>query len=423
MESLPCYTSSPPPFYSERVNEGEEVLAATRVYQTPTGSFTARCHCGDLVVTVKEQNEDIEIPLYHQRGLILGTFSHKDTENFLQVILKVEGKLKLSVFGKNSASVSIKLVDESYELWSKKRDGAKCPGAIDFATVLPSTFKEGNTEFPLPPSHKISLAGLPGLYSECALCTFFQCLALTFMVGSYAMKVSIFSIPFKYWPRERPSMPLISYTSVPPGCELFRQTIKTAPEVWVEKSSTLHTRPSLKLDPIEVQFFVPSERKFGLVDKIPFHVQLTGSESSLLKLYSHLLTEQSSSSSALPVRPRVFNPDSERFLSLNVTLNRQVCVDVRNQAVWRNFVIGEGRVHPLPPHFEPDRRTGYLDVVGDIKCSPEVEHGSFDVGRDFLLLQIAPVIPSDNAKSPFFPLKIAIPISLVSESWSETMII
>lgn len=48
-------------------------------------------------------------------------------------------------------------------------------------------------------------------------------------------------------------MPLISYTSVPPGCELFRETIKTAPEVWVEKSATLHTRPSLKLDPIEVQ--------------------------------------------------------------------------------------------------------------------------------------------------------------------------
>lgn len=226
MESLPCYTSSPPPFYSERVNEGEEVLAATRVYQTPTGSFTARCHCGDLVVTVKEQNEDIEIPLYHQRGLILGTFSHKDTENFLQVILKVclnrqydsftmptlrfelcqvEGKLKLNVFGKNSASVSIKLVDESYELWSKKRDGAKCPGAIDFATVLPSTFKEGNTEFPLPPSHKISLAGLPGLYSECALCTFFQCLALTFIVGSYAMKVSML-VRSPLWNRTRTSV-------------------------------------------------------------------------------------------------------------------------------------------------------------------------------------------------------------------------
>ncbi|KAJ3827791.1 hypothetical protein F5880DRAFT_1535410 [Lentinula raphanica] len=164
---LPCYTSSaPPPCYSVDLNEGEEVLASTRVYQTPTGVFTARCLSAGLTVIVKEQKEDIELPLYHQRGLISGTFTHKNTENFLQVLFKVEGKLKLSVHGQNSVSTSIKILDQSYELWSKKRDGGKCPNDIDFATVLPSTFKDRDKAFSLPPSHKISLPGIPGLYTE-----------------------------------------------------------------------------------------------------------------------------------------------------------------------------------------------------------------------------------------------------------------
>ncbi|KAJ3800242.1 hypothetical protein GGU11DRAFT_424738 [Lentinula aff. detonsa] len=448
MEPLPCYTaSSPPPFYSARLNEGEEILAATRVYHTPTGSFTAQCHCGDLTVMVKEQTEDVEIPIYHQRGLILGTFSHKNTENFLQVLLKIEGKLKLNVSGHNSVSTSIKIVDESYELWSKKRDGGTCPGEIDFATVLPTTFLEQKKEYPLPPSHKITLSGLPGLHSECS-----YTMKLIMVVRSPLWnKTKLFCIPFKYRPRERPSIPLFSYSDVQSGCGLFLETIKSAPEIWFEKSSTLRTRPSLRLAPIEVQLFIPSDRKFGLADVVPFHIQLTGPMSSLQELCSHLITEQVNDlTSVVPLNSPpahtlsgITKPNSKRFISLTVTLNRQVCVDVKDQAVWRNFVIGEGRVHPNPPSFKSvarksesasqdmlgsgngtDDKMGFLDGPGDIRCSPEVEHGSFDIGKmkvqDFLVLQIAPVNSSDNSRSPFFPLKIAIPISLVSESWSET---
>ncbi|KAJ4483729.1 hypothetical protein J3R30DRAFT_1823005 [Lentinula aciculospora] len=453
-QSLPCYTaSSPPPFYSARVNEGEEVLAATRVYQIPTGSFTARCHCGDLTVTVKEQNEDIETPVYHQRGLILGTFSHKNPENFLQVLLKIEGKLRISILGQNAASSSIKIVDESYELWSRRHAGMACPRVIDFASVLPSTYKEGNSEFPLPPSHKISLTGLPGLQSECS----YTIKVILLVRGPLWNKTKSFSIPFKHLPRGRPSMPLISNPRVQTGYALFLETVKCAPEVWFEKKSILQTRPSLRLAPIEVQFFIPSERTFGLADEIPFHIQLTGPVLSLLELYTHLLTEQVDdmtsvaplSSPPSPVSPgqtRVHKSNSKHFISLTVTLNRQVCVDIKDQTVWKNFVIGEGRVHLLPPPFESVRKAeaacsscnynansghdldsvGFLDGAGDIKCSPEVEHGHFDVGRvqvkDFIVLQIAPVHSSDNSRSPFFPLKIAVPIFLVSESWSETMI-
>ncbi|KAF9070773.1 hypothetical protein BDP27DRAFT_1419555 [Rhodocollybia butyracea] len=292
--SLPHYSaSSPPPFYSERANEGEEVLAATRVYQTPTGSFTSRCHCGNVTVTLKEQNEDIETPSYHQQGLIFGTIVHQNTDNFLQV----EAKLKMTVFGHNSTSSTMKVVDESCELWSKTRENPLCPKTLDFMTALPSTFQDGDREFPLPPSHKISLIGLPGLYSQC----------------SYTLKVVV---------------------------------VVRGP-LWNKNKS----------------FFIPSERKYGIKDEIPFHIQLTGPASSLKALYSHLLLEHIDNGSSvvslspppspsLTGQPPACTSKSQTFISLRVTLNRQVCVEIKDQVVWKHFGIGEGRVHPLPPPFE-----------------------------------------------------------------------
>ncbi|KAE9408654.1 hypothetical protein BT96DRAFT_667104 [Gymnopus androsaceus JB14] len=449
LESLPRYSaSSPPPFYSARVNEGEEVLAATRDYQTPTGSFTARCHCGNVSVTLKEQNEDIKTPVYHQQGLVVGTIAHKSTENLLQVVLKIEGKLKLNVSGQNSTSSTVKVIDESYELWGKTREAPSCPATFDFTCVLPSTFEEGAKKFPLPPSHKISLTGIPGLYSQCS----YTLKIVMVTRGPLWNRNKSFSIHFKYLPRSRSSEPLIlsEHTSNRGGCALFYETIKTAPEVWFEKKAVLRTRPSFKLDPIEVQFFIPSGQKFGLADEIPFHIQLTGPVSSLQALYSHLRLEHVDNDSDVPSdSPVSFTPpasptlsmrgpplDSNNFISLSVTLTRQVCVEIKDQAVWKSTVIGEGRVYPLPPPFESgdslssgfmeSDKMGFLDGTGDIKCYPDVEIGKFNAGKvkvdDFLVLQIGPDRLSDKLRSPFFPLQIAVPISLVY-SWNEEVIL
>ncbi|KIK68976.1 hypothetical protein GYMLUDRAFT_629398 [Collybiopsis luxurians FD-317 M1] len=416
MESLPDYTAScPPPFYSARVNEGEEVLAATRVYQTPTGSFTARCHCSNVTVILKEQSEDVETPVYHQQGVVLGTICHKSTENFLQVLLKVEGKLKLNVMGQNAGSSSMKIVDESYELWSKKPESPICPETLDFAVILPPTFRDGDRECPLPPSHRISLAGIPGLCSQCS----YTLKVITVVRGPLWNKNKIFSIHFKYLPRKRPSLPLISHSSVSPSCPLFIATIKKAPEVWFEKSAVLKTRPSSDLEHIEVQIFIPSERKFGLADEIPFHIQLTGTVPSLKTLYSHLRLEHVEDGTSVIA----LSPPSP-------TLQKRV----KEQTVWKSFVIGEGRVHPLPPPFESvmedakpcvcPSKMGSLDGAGDIKCFADVGYGHFDAGRvkEFLVLEITPLKPRDNVRSPFLPLRIAVPIIIVSESFSDTII-
>ncbi|KAJ3754470.1 hypothetical protein EV360DRAFT_17164, partial [Lentinula raphanica] len=106
------------------------------------------------------------IPTYHQRGLICGTTYQGSVKNILQVSLKIEGKLKITVFGNTSQTATIKVVDESYELWSKSnpQTGASAnPEEIDFSYVLPTTFRDGDRNIPMPPSHEISLSGLPGL--------------------------------------------------------------------------------------------------------------------------------------------------------------------------------------------------------------------------------------------------------------------
>lgn len=164
------------------------------------------------------------------------------------------------------------------------------------------------------------------------------------------------------------------------------------------------------------QFFIPSGNKFSLADEIPFHIQLSGPVSSLQVLYSHLRLEHvDNENSDAPTSPVSFIPlpsptlnrrgsrsspptDHQHLISLSVTLNRQVCVEVKSQVVWKSSVIGEGRVFPLPPPFEsvtenlkPSAssslrsteldKMGFLDGAGDIKCSPDVKFGKFNAGK------------------------------------------
>ncbi|KAJ3836117.1 hypothetical protein F5878DRAFT_566145 [Lentinula raphanica] len=469
--SLPDYTAStPPPDYSAQVIEGEEVLAATHTpfSSSRNGTYSRSWNRGtDIRVVLRELVEDSteEIPTYRQRGLICGTIYQGSVKNILQVSLKIEGKLKFSVFGNTSQTATIKVVDESYELWSKSnpQTGASAnPEEIDFSYVLPTTFRDGDRDIPMPPSHEISLSGLPGLETQCSY-------ALKILVvsrGPLWNKKHSFIIPFRYRPRSTPSVPLVTNEGIRPGCPIFHATIKSAPEVWFETLSILQTKPASGLQPVEVQIFLPAARTFGLADTIPFHTQLTGTATSIQKLYTLLsplsaseeyralqltqtLSNQSTTGSISSIdshgsKNSITKSDSindRNYIFFGVTITRQVCVEVKDQVVWKSYNIGRGTLFPIPPPFElamednpfysddaesvdSTKRIVNLDAAGEIRCQPDVDVGHFNVGgkvqvKDFMVIQIAPTKKSDNARSPFFPLKIAIPISLVTDSWSE----
>lgn len=66
-----------------------------------------------------------------------------------------------------------------------------------------------------------------------------------------------FTIPFKYRPRSRPPVPLLTHDGIRPGCPIFHATIKRAPEVWFETLSILRCKPASGLAPVEVQVSFP----------------------------------------------------------------------------------------------------------------------------------------------------------------------
>ncbi|KAJ3996899.1 hypothetical protein F5050DRAFT_1807284 [Lentinula boryana] len=458
--SLPNYSvSAPPPDYSAQVTEGEELLAATHTSFSSrrADSYSRSWDRGPGIrVVLRELNEDIvdDIPVYHQRGLICGTIYQDNVRNTLQI----EGKLKFSVFGNNSHTRTVKVVDECYELWSRSPPQVG-PSAdshgIEFSSVLPTTFRDGDRSVPIPPSHEISLMGVPGVYSQCTY-------ALKILVvtrGPLWNKTQSFTIPFKYRSRSRPLVPLVTNEGIQPGCPIFHATIKSAPEVWFETLSILQTKTASGLKPVEVQIFIPSGRTFGLADTIPFHTQLTGTSPSIQKLYtllsplsasaeyralqlSQTLSAQSTADSISSIdrgKYSVVGRSDRDYICFSVTLTRQVCVELKDQVVWKSFNIGKGVLHPIPPPFElamadnpffsdsaedDSKRIVNLDSAGEIQCWPDIHVGHFNVGdnvqvKDFLVVQIAPSEKSDNARSPFLPLKMAIPIFLVTDSWSE----
>lgn len=270
-------------------------------------------------------------------------------------------------------------------------------------------------------------------------------------------ELSRYTIPFKYIPRHRPAVPLVTNDGIRPECPLFHATIKSAPELWFETNSVLKPKPTSGLSPIEaqvsiwwtlrqknythlsvVQLFIPSGRTFGLRDEIPFHIQLTGTASSLQALYSRLklenVTDSSPSSPTLTIHSTTslgamssssdsrgknkqkHEFDNNNLISLSVTLHRQVRIEVKEQVVWKSFIIGEGRIHPIPPPFDAEYYAGSersfvpspaaeddperienLDGAGRICCHSDIEVGHFNVqGRVQVKVRLSTVGPFTN---------------------------
>ena len=138
---------------------------------------------------------------------------------------------------------------------------------------------------------------------------------------------------------------------------------------------------------------MPSGRTFGLADKIPFHLQLTVCSSSI----------PATSGPKLKSTPVSASAAGSASISITISLSRQVYVKIKDEAVWKSVVIGQGRVHPLPPPFDSEyinltstqsgttgtaeerdydpERIENLDGAGEVECRPDIHFGHFDSGR------------------------------------------
>jgi hypothetical protein len=429
---LPSYTPSKcPPSYSSSPSQGEHrVQYASRGPSsslvlrghpggTPTGIYTAKKNNIALVLT--EQEDGTSIPTYSGLLPISGTISLDGREGVTEVWIALQGVLSASIQGRIGGSESLEIVNKRVSLWSldeRQTHGTKPPSSIPFSIPIPATFTDitGQTGRPLPPSHDISFNSEPGLTSKAK---YTLTIGLTkrrkfpaSMKSTHTLKVKI-----SYLPRRRPNLPMLS-------CPSLLGTVKTSPEEWHQTTEEMTLRAQRGgqtegIAPIYSTLFIPSVQVFGFTDKIPFHLQLSGSLRSMRELV-HLTSSASSPLSG----------ETIKMPNIRVTLQRDVIVGVYPTRAFKSTIIGEGNLTALPPNVDlvDSESLGggqlSLDFEGTIQpssaSSQKLTYGGFFTGsvsvKDWIVVS---VIPQNSHKSRWLPLRSATAVRLVTDSYSE----
>lgn len=112
-----------------------------------------------------------------------------------------------------------------------------------------------------------------------------------------------------------------------------------------------------------------------MTDTIPFHIQLAGSTCTLSDLFSASNLDRVTSLDSQ--NTVVSNKSTPTKPLLRVYILRQISVTTQGQNVWRNVVLREGTVNPLPPHLSScctttqGCRDGHVDWEGELKAAEE----------------------------------------------------
>jgi len=411
--SLPSYVPGEPPLYScplrggeQRLQESPRVPSSLRI---PSGTYVKQA--GNITITLFDQYEDTPVPTYGRGAAIGGAVTLPERDGVIEIVVKVQGKLE------TPASTTTRLFESVYTLWNRKKNQDVCPGFFPFSCVLPTTSISGS---PLPPSYDVMYPGIPSLffkckYSICFYIKFIRSHTLDLLTGTKRI-----NIPFQYLPRARADRPIV-YTP------FFHSSVKTLPEEWHQVVSPIPPRPGMELEPLHCQFFIPSSRVYGIRDKIPFHIQLTGSLASLRKFLRPPEPEpedlaSSASTKKAPLKRLCGHPKA----NFTVSILRQTTLDTPYSAVRRNAIIGGGPARQVAPPFSgcPLRRDGelHLDWEGEVQVNADVEVGSFSVSdvsvNDHIFLKVDP-LSREREPPVFLQVSIAVPVRLVTDSYVE----
>ncbi|KAK0441629.1 hypothetical protein EV421DRAFT_1711441 [Armillaria borealis] len=394
--SLPPYSkTAPPPHYSCDPSQGER-----RVEHTPrsgprvsSGTFIKKR--GRLTVVLTEQEDDTTSPVYGREAAIHGALLLEKVDAVQLVHIKIEGRLVMVT--SEGGARSLVTVDDTETLWKFDRTKSEaCPSSLSFSRTLPSTFKDSDKSYPLPPSYQASFPGTPGIHVTSSYTLVLQVTSIRHPKFGFFAKTKTLRIPIIYAPRTRPNRPTLS---IP----LF-YSVKSSPEEWTQSLMTMRTQSRATIEPIESNLFIPSVQIFSFSDIIPFHVQLSGPLSSLRQFF-----------------PQVPSSSSQQS-SVTVTILRQIAVDVRGTRSWKNTTVGEGKIRPVPPASYSQSGSSQeesLDWEGEVQCLPSVNVGGFSAAgvavKDFIVVTMTP--PTD---SPFLPTINSIPIRLVTDIWIDT---
>ncbi|KAH9922872.1 uncharacterized protein BXZ73DRAFT_51201 [Epithele typhae] len=399
--SLPTYAPPPTDFartptYSAEPQAYEQRLALNLPTARPSSDFVKQAKNVGLRLFAQENNASL--PVYGCGADVEGAITLAKTEGITSVEAKIEGNLILREVAAGGTTAH-KLCLSRVTLWSKDSSTEPCPRSLKFCLTLPTTFNDEKDTYPLPPTHNVHLAGMPGFnatieYRVSAIVSYTKA-ATVLRLGNGTV-----STPFVYLPRSRPAVPL------PPPMRQGRNSSKfIEDDDWRLSEAVMKARLAGGKD-IHCQFYIPATRVFSVTEAVPFHVMFQSSAFSLAAF--------------LPYGPTasILAPNKQ-FTRVRVL--RQSIVDVRNELIsgtktdmWRVDTIGEGEFRHAGDG--PD----WLCFSGEIRLDKGVKVGGFKAGglniKDFIELSM---IPPEPARAPFSEMRLVIPIRLTTDPWSS----
>jgi hypothetical protein len=159
---------------------------------------------------------------------------------------------------------------------------------------------------------------------------------------------------------------------------------------------------------MSLQLFIPSVQIYGFSDTIPFHLQLSGSVSSLRALAvptSQQPVKSPTPSSASSSLTRSI-PET---VGMRVMLSREIYVEVRGHRTKRTCGLGEGTFRPLPPVASSldsahlgENEVMFLDWEGELHCTEDISCTGFYT--DILVVKVIHFSPSLLFDYPIDPV-------------------
>ncbi|TFK75519.1 hypothetical protein BDN72DRAFT_441920 [Pluteus cervinus] len=459
----PLYSAYvPAPDYSRLPSSGEQRLQATPTTRaTPKGTVVKKDR--HITVILEDQCDNAVIPTYSRGAAVRGFIIIDGLTSLAEVSVKINGRLEAT-----STKVGVVFFDviaDTHNIWSSNNPENDLfrntsPGPIPFCIRLRSSYKYDGADHPLPPTFHAAVSGVPGLYVDISYSLTFSVTGVKRRQIGHWNQTKRLDVPFRYHPRMQPPGPIMRTAD-------FFSAVKLSPDGWHQSVGVVEASGDFK--PIELHFFIPSDRVFGVKDIIQFHIQLIGPIRSLRELFlppprSDPLTKSSSNNVWTPFNQHnttgkmsksPTSKDEDAPPILQVSLVRQVSIEVDGARAWKNLTIGEGTVLPLPPPInwlesdlkvDPSRSTNVgpppvfdgtsldreesLDWGGEIQVIPEDTGssssassnkpvGSFSAGgvvvRDFIVVSAVP----PKSRRTWQELRLPVSIRLVSDSYID----
>ncbi|KAJ7445149.1 hypothetical protein B0H11DRAFT_2087575, partial [Mycena galericulata] len=398
----PVYSpSTSSPIYSATPRSTERVLQRGTFpgHSRLTGTYIRREH--PLTLVLDGQKENCCSPSFGHGALLNGTLLIESPETVVNVRFQFDGILE-SLSSTHGYS-RLQIMEQSSSLYAKDPSQPPCPSAISFSRRFPRTFKNNETNYPLPPSCEITLPG-----GSCLKCTY--SLAVTVLmarhrVGPLFVKEKSISVDLQYRQRTRPSRPRISEPSL-------LSTVKICPEEWLQLPISLTMGPDARAADIQCDLFVPSIGVFASPEIVPFYLQLCGAAHSLREL----------------LLPRAKNNNRDRLPdAIRVYLMRQIAVGVARgggTSATVNTILGESALRPLPPALHlptnnsPLRAASFTDALsweGEIDLqgitTPSFSAGTFGI-MYLITVELRPPESSSVNRARY-----GYPIKLTTDTW------